>query len=1656
VLLSRIHLKIALTASICIGVFNTAISQNCTVNANVDQSICANQPIVLNGSASGLIQSGTILWTQVSGPAVIITSPTALSTNVTGFTGGNTYIFRLNAKCNDGSNVFDQVSYTVRSITISNTGAAKLLCPGTPGGTMTANFPGVGETGLWSGSGAGITLASTTNPITAINTSATSAGTAPFTWTITNINGCSSSSTVSITNRGGVVPVSAGPDILASAVTCYSTTATVTMNASFGGNGAAGQIGTWSFISGPSVPTFSNPFIRNTNVSNLIQGTYVLRWIVSGACANGSDNVSIFVPASTNSLTSLGSNNTLSYCDNRTTAILTVPSPSFVGESGRWTQLSGPTTAIITDTTASNTTVTGLNGLPGSTYTFRYTLTNLFGCSTSVTRTIRFFSPVDSMVILGGNQILACNQSSTSVSYIASGGNLTQYRIISGPPGPFTYPTGFTTSNTSPQVISGLTAPGTYIVQFQRTVNLSTNACPPNSTTLSITTSFTPTASNAGSNQILVCSDTTTALAGNNPLVGTGTWYQFSGPNTANIVNPNSSTSNINGLINGVYLFKWSISAGPTCSVNEGTARVVVATVPPTTSVAGSNSSVCFNSPFGLSANTPASNETGTWTVSPSAGVVFSNINSPTSTVVLPNPLTSYNLTWTITNACGSSASSLVLTTLSTSGPVTANAGVDQCFPSSTTSFTLAGNDPVPGTGTWRKLTGPACIITDTTLFNSTVTGMSNGVYTFEWATSRNVCAITRDTIEITISAPVTTAAAGPNQDICGTSTFVAANTPSVGTGIWSQVSGPTGFSIANVNSPTSGVTGLAQGTYVLRWTISIGSCSSSQSDMTIQVSTPQTIANAGANQFLCGTTSTTLAANTPASGSGFWTIVSGPGIPTFSSVNSPTATISGLTQGTYVLRWNIPAGSFCPASSSTVSITVVPIASAGTTANLCEAGFVELTGNTGSTGTWSQFSGPAVTITSTGPNTAAASGLTGPNSYVFTYTIPTIGTCASTSSNRTIIVSAQGTTANAGSDQNVCRNPSPVTVTFAGNTATTGKGVWSKLAGPSGGDVFSPNDSTPSATVSISNSGTYVYSWRISNGACSNADQVTINVFTPPTTSNAGPPITTVCDTVATMAASATSVGSGLWTQDSGPNTAGILAPNSSNSIMTGLVPGTYVFRWTTSNGTCPTSTSTVNTTVFARPTAANAGPDQNLCNVTSATLAGNPILSGSGLWSQLSGPNSATISDATLNNTLISGLITGMYTFRWTSTLTPCSSSDTVQINISQLPTVANAGNDSAICISSNANLYANAALVGTGIWTQVSGPSLVTFINSNSPTTQIIGQIPGVYIFEWTISNGSCTASSDQVSITFSSVASLAVAGINQTGLSTCGLTSLTLSATNPSAGTGLWSVTSGSGGSFGNPNINSTTFSGVAGNSYILRWTVSNGACSNFDEINITFNQNPGPPSATPIVCINNSIPSIKHKTFGATGIGTPSALPAGVSVSFSSDTITITGIPTTSGTYSYSVPTIGSICSAPASGIITVTPDKTASAASTTPTICINNAITTITHTTSGATGIGVATGLPTGVSAIFSSDTIRISGTPTVSGTFNYSIPLTGGCGTVSASGTITITPDNTTSAASTTPTICINNAITTITHITTGATTYSSLGSAIPAMVNK
>ena len=205
-----------------------------------------------------------------------------------------------------------------------------------------------------------------------------------------------------------------------------------------------------------------------------------------------------------------------------------------------------------------------------------------------------------------------------------------------------------------------------------------------------------------------------------------------------------------------------------------------------------------------------------------------------------------------------------------------------------------------------------------------------------------------------------------------------------------------------------------------------------------------------------------------------------------------------------------------------------------------------------------------------------------------------------------------------------------------------------------------------------------------------------------------------------------------------------------------------------------------------------------------------------------------------------------------------------------------------------------------------------------------------------------------------------------------------------------------------GSIASPTDSITNITWTTEGNCILRLIETNGSgCS--DTSNLTIIITPintvAAASSSPTLCINTLMTSITHTTTGANGIGTPVGLPAGVSAVFALNTITISGTPTESGTFNYSIPLTGGCGTLYATGTITVTSIMTAATPSSSPTLCINIALTPdITIATTGATGIGASTGLPAGVTAAWASNTITISGTPTASGTFNYSIPLTGGC----------------------------------------------------------
>ena len=209
--------------------------------------------------------------------------------------------------------------------------------------------------------------------------------------------------------------------------------------------------------------------------------------------------------------------------------------------------------------------------------------------------------------------------------------------------------------------------------------------------------------------------------------------------------------------------------------------------------------------------------------------------------------------------------------------------------------------------------------------------------------------------------------------------------------------------------------------------------------------------------------------------------------------------------------------------------------------------------------------------------------------------------------------------------------------------------------------------------------------------------------------------------------------------------------------------------------------------------------------------------------------------------------------------------------------------------------------------------------------------------------------------------------------------------------------------------------------------IITWSCSSNT--------ISLTSAPGTDNQTR--CINTTITNITYTTTGATG-ATVTGLPAGVIGEWSANQVSISGTPTASGTFNYTVTTTGGCTPAITTGTIIVSPIHTI-AVGINRTTCINTAMLSISLTTTGATGATV-TGLPAGVTGTWASNQVTISGTPTASGTFNYTVTTTGGCTPAIAIGTITVTPLNTI-AAEINRITCINTAMLSISLTTTGAT---------------
>ena len=716
-----------------------------------------------------------------------------------------------------------------------------------------------------------------------------------------------------------------------------------------------------------------------------------------------------------------------------------------------------------------------------------------------------------------------------------------------------------------------------------------------------------PTGGTVGFDQTVVNGNDVAAFTESVAATGTALTYQWQSSESetfaSGVTDLGTSATYDHGNIgaNTTY-FRRVVSStvnGVTCTVNSNTITVVSGTCPtitiaidPTTSdpttASGTDGKIVLS---GLINNT-------VYSVSyqkDGAGAVIANYTSTFTTgkITINNlgagAYTNIKVTYL---SCDSNSLSKTLT-----DPAINTAGTPSSTPTlcintaltnithTTTGATGIANDGVSGAN--GLPTGVSASWSSNTI---TISGTptADGVFNYSILLTGGAGTVSA-TGTITVSAAATVAAAGTDIDQTNDSSFtLAGNTATVGTGLWTVVSGTA--TITTDGSPISGVTGVPVGTNAtLRWTITNSACSSvndvvltNNNSVGSGSSTPTLCINTALTNITHTTTGATGIANDGVSGAN--------GLPTgvSASWSSNTITISGTPTADGVFNYSILLTGGAGTVSATGTITVgaaITIAEDGTTSDPTTIGGTDgkivlsgLVGTTTYSVSYQKDGNPAVVA-----NIAAVGGKV---------TIPTLGAgaytniqltslgCTSNILTKTLTDPAINTAGTPSSTPTLCINTAltPILIGTTGATGINGENTAGVNGLPAGVKAnWSSNTITISGTPTAA--GIFNYSILLTGGTGTVSATGTITVSALATVSNAGSPIIQIADASFTMAGNALGGGeTGLWTKVSGSGS--ITTPTSNVSGITGVTVGTNgVFKWTITNGAC-TSESTVTLT--------------------------------------------------------------------------------------------------------------------------------------------------------------------------------------------------------------------------------------------------------------------------------------------------------------------------------------------------------------------------------------------------------------------------------------------------------------------------------------------
>ena len=393
-------------------------------------------------------------------------------------------------------------------------------------------------------------------------------------------------------------------------------------------------------------------------------------------------------------------------------------------------------------------------------------LQQLAGCGAGDTTAHRWWGcyPVLGGVSSNGWQVLPADAGRDSVicetanTYLLRGNmpaamGAGTWSLLSAPPG--AGPVSIPLPNDPVTLAQNLDTIGVYTFIWTFTYS----GCPSSADTVSIIRYASPPPVVVSPDQNLPCTVDSALIFGNAPgpqisgQGGTGQWILISGQGS--ISSPNDSMTWVTSLGPGANIFAWQITNGP-CQMTS--AQVTIHRFFPIYANAGTDQDLCAITIASLSANDPNM-------IQPSASGLWTQLSGPT-TAMFTNPgfyntnlsnlsIGTYQFIWTVSNGPCPSATDTV--TLRIYDRPISNAGGDQFFCAEDLSG-LEGNNPLAiaptATGVWRQLSGPSPVIfTDSTQYNSLLSGLEHGTYKFAWIVRNGPCQEEADVVSVYVTA---------------------------------------------------------------------------------------------------------------------------------------------------------------------------------------------------------------------------------------------------------------------------------------------------------------------------------------------------------------------------------------------------------------------------------------------------------------------------------------------------------------------------------------------------------------------------------------------------------------------------------------------------------------------------------------------------------------------------------------------------------------------------------------------------------------------------------------------------------------------------------------------------------------------------------------